>query len=113
MPSEKSSIPTTSPRTSVGWLLQFRELIEKADVTPAALREMAVKHDDLVKALSLTPHDVVLGMLMRECPDNLLNNYTRQLFVSDELMTLCAETRAIPEERRVQILPSEPPAPTG
>lgn len=84
------------------------EMLSAADVSVADLEEMCERNGDLVTSVSLTPPDIVLGVLLREVGDRLLEGYEGAFCVPDELLTLCEEVRRIPEGRRV-VLGYTPP----
>jgi ppGpp synthetase/RelA/SpoT-type nucleotidyltranferase len=58
-------------------------------------------HPDLVTARSLDPTSATLGTILRERAGELIDNFGGYFLVTSELETLCDETSAIPNERRV------------
>ena len=78
----------------VGWLSAL-------DSDSAWLQEVLAKHGDLVAALSLSPVDAVLGVILREAGASLVAAFQGCFYVSAELESLCADTRLVPPDRRV------------
>ena len=67
------------------------------------LRRALGAHADLVHALSLSPVDAVLGVMLREAGDDLVSGYSGCLFVSAELESLCPQANIVPAGRRVVV----------
>lgn len=72
-----------------------------AGVSPENLGELAERNQDLRESLSLSATDAVLGMLIREKGERLIVEYQENFCVSPELLSICEETQAISEDKRV------------
>jgi ppGpp synthetase/RelA/SpoT-type nucleotidyltranferase len=94
-----AKLPEDLRRTS----LIVEGLCDAAGLEPASLADLAGRHNDLVSANALNPVDAVLGMLMREYAEPLLEGYEGLFCVSEELESLCSEAAAVPQERRVAL----------
>jgi hypothetical protein len=56
---------------------------------------------DLVSAQSIDPTSAILGVLLRARGPELVENFTGLFCISTELESMCPETSAVPENRRV------------
>ena len=65
------------------------------------LRTMIIQHEDLAHALSLSPVESALGILLRESGTELVAEVDGYFSISSELESLCPETALVPVDRRV------------
>lgn len=82
--------------------------IQALPKTAEELREALERHADLVNSVSLNAVDSVLGVLLRECGDLLVEKAECNFCVSSELSTICEEVSKIPMDRRTRFV-SDPP----
>ncbi|WP_165554250.1 hypothetical protein [Kribbella capetownensis] len=85
-------------------VLTVEELLAAAGVGVEDLPDLLGRHDDLVRALSLTAVDKVFGALFRENPERMLSKARGRVFViTSELETMVPEIKRIPPDRRVNL----------
>jgi ppGpp synthetase/RelA/SpoT-type nucleotidyltranferase len=78
-------------------------MLEAVEVSTHEFDEMCSRHSDVIGALTLSPSDAALGVLVREKGDAIVASYPGYFCVPDELLSLCPETEVIPLERRVSL----------
>ncbi|MDT0265576.1 RelA/SpoT domain-containing protein [Streptomyces sp. DSM 44915] len=77
-------------------------LLSASGVSIREFIELCGRHCDLIEALSLSPVDKTVGVLLRERYDQLLRGIKkRRILISSELEDLVPEARRWPKEKRV------------
>ncbi|MEV7677430.1 RelA/SpoT domain-containing protein [Streptomyces sp. NPDC088341] len=79
-------------------------LLSAAGVTVDQLTDLSELHNDLVNALSLSPVEKIVGILLRERFDDLLRGIKRRkLLISSELEEIVPQANKWPREKRVSL----------
>ncbi|MFE3141110.1 RelA/SpoT domain-containing protein [Streptomyces scopuliridis] len=79
-------------------------ILSAAGVTVEQLMDLSALHPDLVEALSLSPVDKIVGILLRERFNELLKGIKRRkLLISSELEDMVPQAAKWPSEKRVAL----------
>ncbi|MCA2227736.1 hypothetical protein [Nonomuraea aurantiaca] len=84
--------------------ITLEEYFKSAKISVNDFREMALRHHDLVNALSLGVVDKALGMILREQGQAFINASRKRSFVfSPELESFLPPSATVPAERQIKL----------